>query len=128
MTPKLKISTAVLTGMAIGAVCVHTLHAQAKMPMAYVVSEPIEIKDQTLFMQAVKDANTKHKANGGRYLAIGGKIGAVAGDAPKRITIIAFDSFEKARQWFASAEYAQINATFEKSGKTRTYIVEGAPE
>lgn len=124
----LKIASAVVFGMVIGALGMNGLSAQTKSPAAYFVTEAIQVTDQAAFMQAVRDSNAKHRAHGARYLALGGRTHSVAGDAPSRITIIAFDSFEQAKNWFGSAEYAQINAAIQKSAKTRSFIVEGVAE
>ena len=41
--------------------------------------------------------------------------------------VIAFDSMEKAQAWYNSAEYQQLKPIRQRSGNSRTYIVEGSP-
>jgi uncharacterized protein (DUF1330 family) len=110
--------------VAIGAGGVATLQAQSKAP-AYFVTETLEVSDQAGFMKAIQDANPLHKAHGGRYLVLGGKIAALHGEQPKRLTIVAFETFDQANTWLRSAEYAPIDAAVQKVAKTRSFIVEG---
>jgi uncharacterized protein (DUF1330 family) len=58
------------------------------------------------------------------------KVQALEGDAPKsRIVIIAFDSAEKAREWYDSPAYAAIRPIRQSAAKSRVFIVEGlAPQ
>ena len=50
-------------------------------------------------------------AHGGRYLARGGRTEVLEGTwSPKRAVILEFPSLEKAREWWASAEYAEGKA------------------
>jgi len=62
---------------------------------------------------------------GGHYIVLGGKITLGEGAPPRRITIIAFDSLEKAQQWFNSPVAAAARAEAQKFAKIRSYIVEG---
>jgi uncharacterized protein (DUF1330 family) len=39
--------------------------------------------------------------------------------------VIAFDSMEKAQAWYNSAEYQKLRPIRQKSGNSRTFIVEG---
>ena len=59
-----------------------------------------------------------------------GRDKALEGDAPKsRVVIIAFDSVEKAREWYDSPAYAAIRPIRQRAAKARIFIVEGvAPQ
>ena len=39
--------------------------------------------------------------------------------------VIAFDSMDKAKAWYNSAEYEKLKPIRQRSGNSRTYIVEG---
>ena len=66
---------------------------------------------------------------GGRFIVRGSQIAALEGDGPKgRLVVIAFDSMEKAQAWYNSAEYQRLKPIRQKSGNSRTFIVEGTPK
>jgi uncharacterized protein (DUF1330 family) len=48
------------------------------------------------------------KAHGGQFVARRSNITSVIGDAPKSVTVIMFESVEKAKDYFQSAEYKAI--------------------
>ena len=54
------------------------------------------------------------------------KIAPGEGPPPRRITIVAFDSLEKAQQWFESPAATAARAEAQKFAKIRSYFVEGA--
>jgi uncharacterized protein (DUF1330 family) len=61
-----------------------------------------------------------------RYVVRTSKIQALEGDPPKgRIVVIAFDSAEKAREWYDSPAYAAIRPIRQSAAKSRIFIVEG---
>jgi uncharacterized protein (DUF1330 family) len=56
----------------------------------------------------------------------GGKVQTLEGEPPKgAIVEIAFDSVEKAREWYDSPAYAAIRPLRQHAAKSRIYIVEG---
>ena len=63
---------------------------------------------------------------GGRYIARGGRIASLEGEAPKgRIVVIAFESMDKAQAWYDSPAYAQLKPFRHKAAKSRVFLVEG---
>ena len=62
---------------------------------------------------------------GGRYIVLGGKLTADVGPVPKRITIIAFDSIDKAQGWLNDPRARSARDEVNKHAKTRAYTVEG---
>jgi uncharacterized protein (DUF1330 family) len=62
--------------------------------------------------------------NGGKYLARGGKIVAIEGAAPKRLTILEFENTDKAQAAFASTAYRDARKIGEKYAKFRITAVE----
>jgi len=61
-----------------------------------------------------------------RYLVRGHNIQALEGEPPKGgVVIIAFDSADKAREWYDSPAYQAIKPIRQSSAKSRLFIVEG---
>ena len=114
-----------LAGIAAGAVAIQGLHAQST-PKAYVVTE-IEIVNQEAQNAYLPKVGEVIKSTGGTYLARGGKIVALEGEAPKRVTIVVYDSLEKAQASRNSAAWAALNAERSKAIKTRSYVTEALP-
>src|SRR5437660_3800473 len=93
---------------------------------AYVISE-VEVRDQTA-MQAYRTLAAQTIARyGGRYLARGGATEVVeGGPPPKTIIIVEFPSMARAREWYASAEYAEALKLRRTALERRLMFVEGA--
>jgi uncharacterized protein (DUF1330 family) len=126
MDTKLKLTLAVLAGVAIGATAIHGLNAQTK-PLAYLVTE-IDVTDAAVY-QTYVDRNTPLvAAAGGRWLVRDEKVIALEGDgaAPKRFAIAVFDTVEQAQTKRASAAYKEIVPMRNKSSKYRAFIAEGS--
>jgi uncharacterized protein (DUF1330 family) len=117
------VALSMLAGIGIGAVALQGLHAQAKPP-AYVITE-VDILDQGAFEEFSPKVGQTVQASGGRYLARGGQIIALEGQAPKRLVLSTFESVEKAQAWRNSAAWKDLTPLREKAVKTRAYIVEG---
>ncbi|HMF29224.1 MAG TPA: DUF1330 domain-containing protein [Candidatus Cybelea sp.] len=63
---------------------------------------------------------------GGRYLARGGQMKVLEGSwEPTRIVILEFPSYEKAHEWWHSAEYAPAKELRQRLSTTDLLIVEG---
>jgi len=121
-----KLTLALLAGISIGVVGAKAIHAQqAKVPPAYVISEVDVIEDMPLLQKyGAKVTDTLAPFNH-RILVRGGKTQAVEGEPPKGIAVIAFDSAEKAREWYDSPAYQAIKPLRQNSTKGRLFIVEG---
>jgi uncharacterized protein (DUF1330 family) len=126
MKTQIRTGVALLSGIAIGGIGFGALYAQTRAPAAYWVTETIELSDQAAFMNAIKAVFPTVQQFGGKYIVLGGKIAADVGPEPKRITIIAFESFDKAQQWLADPTARAARAEVNKHAKTRAYTVEGA--
>jgi uncharacterized protein (DUF1330 family) len=85
----------------------------------------LEVSDQPALLNAIKAVPPTIQPFGGHYIVLGGKIAAGEGSPPRRITIIAFHTLEKAQQWFDSPAVAAARAEAQKFAKIRSYIVEG---
>jgi uncharacterized protein (DUF1330 family) len=135
MRSNFRIATVMLAGVALGALAVEGLHAQAKPPVYY-VSE-IDVRDaDTYAKEYAPKAQAIIKAAGGRFVAVGGVAGNLAGrlttfegEAPKRVTIQVWDSLEKIKAWRDSKEFAEIRKVGEKYATfSRGFAVEGVPQ
>jgi len=124
-----KLTLAVLAGILIGVAGAKAIYAQrAKAAPGYVIAE-IDVTDpSTLPKYAEKVPETLAPFNH-HYLVRGGKTQALEGQTPKTIVVIAFDSAEKAREWYDSPAYAAIKPIRQSSAKSRIFIAEGvAPQ
>jgi len=133
MSSSYKIAVAVTAGVAIGALAVQGLHAQAKPPVYYVAEIDVTNPDAYAKEYAPK-AQAIIRAAGGRFLAIGGSaattgtVTAFDGDAPKRVVVQVWDGMEKIRAWRANPEYVELRKVGEKYAKFRSFAVDGVKE
>jgi len=122
------IGLSMLAGVALGAIAIQGLHAQAKPPV-YAIVDIDEINNPVGFTanagRSNEAATAVFKGSGGRYLARTDKITALDGTPPKRFIIAAFASVEKAKDWYNSPESGKVNQIRMKTTKSRSFIVEG---
>jgi uncharacterized protein (DUF1330 family) len=63
---------------------------------------------------------------GGRFVVRGGKAENLEGDwDPKRIVVLEFPSYERAKEWWGSPEYAPAKALRQELSKAKMIVVEG---
>jgi uncharacterized protein (DUF1330 family) len=92
---------------------------------AYIIVD-VEIQDPARYAEYVKVVPATLAAYGGRFLVRGGRAGNLEGDwDPKRIVVLEFDSLERAKAWWASAEYAAPKRLRQSASVTRMIVVEG---
>jgi uncharacterized protein (DUF1330 family) len=92
---------------------------------AYVISE-VEMLDQALFERYRSLAPATIVKYGGRYIVRGGAHETVEGDpTPRHFVIVEFPTIEKAREWYASPEYAEALKIRRHALKRRLTFVEG---
>jgi len=130
MQTKHKLALAVLAGVAIGVAGATVIHAeQTKTAPGYVVAEVEVIHEATLRRYSERVPETLAPFNH-HYVVRGNKIQPLEGDPPKGgMVIIAFDSVEKAREWYDSPAYAAIKPLRQGAANSRIFIVQGvAPE
>jgi len=123
MKPRYALPATLVCGLAIGAILTTALRAQSTQP-AYVAAE-VAVHDADTFARdyASKVAGTV-QSYGGRFLT-SGKLTALEGNVPQRFVIIAFDSVEKARDWYGSPAYQQLLETRKKTAASTLFIAEG---
>jgi len=127
MRSNFRIAMVMLAGVALGALAVEGLHAQAKPPVYQVVEIDASNMDAYLKDYAPK-AQAAIKAAGGKFLAAG-KATTIEGEPPKsRVVIQQWDSLEKIQAYRNSAAFKELLPLREKLAKFRSFVVEGAPQ
>jgi uncharacterized protein (DUF1330 family) len=65
-------------------------------------------------------------AYGGKFIVRGGKTETLEGDwQPGRMVVIEFPTVERAKQWWASEEYAPAKALRQANAETKMILLEG---
>jgi uncharacterized protein (DUF1330 family) len=124
MKTALTVAVSMLTGIALGGIGVHALHAQAKPPAYFVAMN--EVTDQDGFRKNyVPDALASVKAHGGKTVAAGqGTV--VSGNLPTgRVVVEVFGSLDQLMTWWHSPEYQATQKIGEKYAKFNQVAVEG---
>ena len=86
----------------------------------------INIKDAELFQQYPPLSTKAVEKFGGKYLIRGGTYDVVEGEWPaERTTVVEFESFEKAREFYYSLEYSEAKNVRQKSADTDFILIEG---
>ena len=132
MNKYLTLGIGVFAGAALGAAAVQGLHAQAKPPV-YLVGAIDVSNPEAYGKEFAPQAQVIIKNAGGKIIAIGGAGGALAsgqvtafdGEAPKRAVIIAWESLDKAKAWYNSAEYQNLLKVGQRYAKFNTFAIEG---
>jgi uncharacterized protein (DUF1330 family) len=121
-----KLGVALLVGVSIGVAGAEAIHAQQiKTPPGYVIAD-VEVTDPATMQKYVEKITETLAPFNHQYLVLSSKIQALEGEAPKGgIVIIAFDSAEKAREWYDSPAYEAIKPIRQSAAKSRIFIVEG---
>ena len=115
-----------LAGALVGGGAISVLHAQAKPPVYQVTLQDVSNAEafNTEFVPVARATIIK---DGGKPVASGAPI-ALDGTAPaKRIVINQWESVEKAKAWYNSAEYQKARETGNKYAKFTIFLVEGVP-
>jgi uncharacterized protein (DUF1330 family) len=118
---------AMLVGAVIGVAGATVIHAQqAKVAPGYFIAEIDATNADPAALQkyAEKVPETMAPFNH-HYVVRGGKTQTLEGEPPKHIVVIAFDSAEKAREWYDSPAYEAIKPLRQNSTKGRIFIAEG---
>lgn len=110
-------------GIVLGGFAVHQIHAQAKPP-GYLIAE-VEVTDAATYKTYIEGTNPVAAKYGGKFIVRGGRTQSLAGEAPKRVAISIFESFEKAVAFQNDPDYKALIAIRDKSSKYRSYAAEG---
>src|SRR5262249_20895272 len=97
---------------------------QTEKAMAAYIVLNIEVTDPTRYVDYAKAAGATVEQFGGRYLARGGRAEGLEGSVdPKRIVILEFPTYERAKEWWSSAEYAGPKQIRQIAARSDTLIV-----
>ena len=100
------------------------LEPEDAMP-AYVIVE-IEVLNPEPYEEYKKMSPISIGRFGGRFIARGGKAELLEGEnPPKRVVILEFPSYDRAKEWWASDEYAPAKALRQANSRGRMVLVEG---
>ena len=91
---------------------------------AYVIVE-VEVTNPVVYEDYKRLAQETIHRYGGRYIVRGGKTEVLEGEASKRMIVLEFPTFDKAKTWYRSPEYAYVKTLRERSATSRLMIVEG---
>jgi len=127
MRTQYAVALAVIAGFGLGAVSIHTLHAQAKPPV-FVVAEIDVSNPEAYAKEYVPKAQALIKKHGGKFLAASNNVVAFEGTPAKRIAIQQWESMEKVKAWQNSAELKENRKIGNKYAKFRVLAVEGMPQ
>ncbi len=118
---KLLIAVVFLVGVVGGAV---TMWAQAPKK-AYLVGQ-IDVSNPTQYAEYAKFTPAIIEKVGGRFLARGGRNITVEGrQAPARVVVLEFPSYDTALEFYNSAEYQKVKKIREGAATVQFVIVEG---
>jgi uncharacterized protein (DUF1330 family) len=122
-----KLILAVLIGISIGVGAAKAIHAQQeKAPPGYVISKAEAIMDVPTVQKYGQGVPETLAPFNHHFIIRGGKPQSLdGGEAPKGVVVIAFDSVEKAREWYDSPAYQAIKPLRQSSTKGRMFVVEG---
>ena len=92
---------------------------------AYVIAH-IDVKDPTRYEDYKRMSPISIEKFGGRFIARGGRTESLEGTwQPKRVVLIEFPSVERAREWWASEDYAPAKALRQATSTGDLVVVEG---
>jgi uncharacterized protein (DUF1330 family) len=92
---------------------------------AYIVVQ-VEVKDPSRYEDYKKMVPPTLEKFGGRFIVRGTPTHTLEGTwSPKRFVMVEFPSLERAKAWWASAEYADAKALRQATAHTEMIVVEG---
>jgi uncharacterized protein (DUF1330 family) len=112
-------------GVAVGALAVQALHAQAKPPAYYIAQ--VEVTDLAGYQREfVPQASALVQTKGGRFLAQGGKVTPLAGNPPpSRVVVMQWESTDALTSWYNTDEQKKLREIQAKYAKVQAFAVEG---
>jgi uncharacterized protein (DUF1330 family) len=125
-----KLIFVMLVGISIGGIGGIAIRGQQmKTAPGYLIAE-VDVTDPDKLQNYAEKVEQTLTPFHHQFIVRSSKVEALEGEAPKsRFVIIAFDSAEKAREWYDSPAYAAIRPIRQSAAKSRVFIVEGlAPE
>lgn len=94
---------------------------------AYVIAN-IDVQDPARYADYIKLTPGTIAPFGGRFIARGGRSETLEGSVPaKRLVMIEFETYEKAKAWYDSEGYRVAMAIRQSASTGSLMLVEGAP-
>lgn len=126
-----KPAMAIIAGLSIGMVAgfagARALQEKTKAGPGYVIAE-VEATDPARMQEYAAKVPATLAPFHYHFVIRGAKAESLEGEPPKgAIVVIAFDSVEKAREWYDSPAYAAIRPIRQSASKSRLFLVEGLP-
>ncbi|MCX6080637.1 MAG: DUF1330 domain-containing protein [Chloroflexi bacterium] len=95
---------------------------------AYIIVD-VEVNDPAQYSEYKDLAQSTVPLYGGKYIARGGKTENLEGSwQPKRIVILEFPSYDHAKAWLNSPEYAPARSLRHQTATSQMVVVEGLDE
>ncbi len=92
---------------------------------AYIIVD-VEITDRDKYEEYISVVPPTIEAFGGRFLVRGGRAEILEGDwQPKRVVVLEFESFDRARERWSSDEYENPKRLRQSASITNMIVVEG---
>ena len=92
---------------------------------AYVLAH-IDVKDPVRYEDYKKMSPISIQKYGGRFIARGGKVEVLEGTwQPKRMVLLEFPSVERAKEWWASQDYADAKQLRQATSTGDMIVIEG---
>jgi uncharacterized protein (DUF1330 family) len=92
---------------------------------AYIIAE-VDVQDKEGFEEYRKRVPATLVPYGGRFLIRGGQTEVLEGDwTPKRVVVLEFPDFSRARDWWASQEYLEPKQMRQRAARTNLIVVDG---
>jgi uncharacterized protein (DUF1330 family) len=93
---------------------------------AYVLVQ-IQVHDAARYEEYKALAGPTVKQYDGEYVVRGGKAEQLEGPgSPERVVVLRFPTYERAREWWSSPEYAPAKALRQSIATSEMLVVEGA--
>jgi uncharacterized protein (DUF1330 family) len=100
-------------------------HSGAEIMAAYILAS-VEITDPAAYEEYRKLVPAVIAAHGGRYLARGGAVERLEGEAPvNRLVIVEFPDMARLKAFYHSAEYRPLLAIRQRAARSTLLAIEG---
>ena len=92
---------------------------------AYIIAE-VDVHDPAGFEEYRKRVPATLVPYDGRFIIRGGQTEVLEGDwTPKRVVVLEFPDFARAREWWASQEYLEPKKMRQRTARTNLIVVDG---
>ncbi|PYR91215.1 MAG: DUF1330 domain-containing protein [Acidobacteria bacterium] len=92
---------------------------------AYIIVQ-VDVKDPVRYEDYKRLVPASLAKYGGRFVVRGGRTETLEGTwSPKRVVMVEFPDVERAKAWWASADYAEAKALRQATSRTEMIVVEG---